>query len=409
MDPGLLVVLSLGAILFGAASSKLRSTPLTAPLVFVLLGFLVSDSALGLVSMPSETGVLHSLAEMALGLILFADAMHINVAALRRSHSTETRLLLIGLPLTVLCGTLAAVTIFPGLGLWNAAVLATIVTPTDAALGQGFVLNETVPAHLRRALNVESGLNDGLCLPILFVLLCLARVDAHPSMADYWTIFTVKQVLLGPLIGAASGLAGGWIFVKARSQGWMDAAHQRLGLVALALFCFGLANLIGGNGFLATFCAGITIRHFVRSPAPTGFLETESLLLALVTFFVFGLSLVPRAIPHIGWRSLVFAVLALTLVRIVPVVFSLIRQRLGWDGVLVLGWFGPRGVASIVFALVLLDGRSIEDVDVMFATAIITVALSILAHGATANPLARWYARRQAQEDRKPRIGTSEG
>ncbi len=396
MDAGLLVAIALGTIVFGLGSARLRSTPLTAPFVFALLGFLVSDSVLGLLSVESEAKSLHTVAEFALGLILFTDAMHINLATLRRSHSLEARLLMIGFPLSILVGTAAASLVFPDLGLWNAAVLATIVAPTDAALSQSFVLNKRVPSHLRQALNVESGLNDGLCLPLLFVLLCMARVDAHPSMATEWTVFTVKQVLLGPAVGISVGLGGGWLFARARSRGWMAEAHQRLSLVALALLAFGLAMVIGGNAFLATFCAGLTIKRFVRAPSPAGFLETESLLLSLVTFFVFGLSLMPRALPHIGWASLLFAVLALTVMRALPVALALATRSLGWDGVAVLAWFGPRGVASIVFALILLIGQSLDGVEVMFAAATVTIALSIVAHGATANPIAGWFAKRHS-------------
>lgn len=393
MDPGILVLVSLGTVLFGLASARLRRTPVTGPLVFTLLGLVAGESVLGLMPIDAGSATLHTVAELALGLILFSDATHVSLSALKRRRSIETRLLVFALPGSILVGGLLAKAILPELGNWDALLLATLVTPTDAVLGRAFLLDRRVPERIRLPLNVESGLNDGLCLPILFVILCLARVDAHPSMTSEWTMFTIRQVLVGPMVGALVGLAGGAAITRAHERGWMAPDHHRLSLVALATLAYGLALATGGNGFLATFCAGLSARRFARDRSVAGFLESESLALSLLSFFIFGLVLLPRSLPHMLGPAALFAVGSLVLQRMLPVAAALRSRTIPGRDIAVIGWFGPRGVATIVFILAVLDGPPVANAEIVVASAATTVAASLIAHGATGTPLARWCSR----------------
>lgn len=392
MSIPILAVVALALFLFGLISGRLERSPITPPMVFVGVGLLVSPFGLDLVTIDPENPFFHLLAELTLVLVLFTDASRIDLKRLREQHRIPLRMLGLGLPLTIVLGGAAAYFIFPDLGFWPALVLAAILAPTDAALGQAVVSNERVPVRIRQALNVESGLNDGIALPAVVILLsCMAH-----GGNDLF-LFTAKQVLLGPLVGVAVGYGGGRLLETMQEKGWVTHVFQDLSAVSLSLGAFAGAELIGGNGFLSAFIAGMTLGNCARSVCDClyEFGEAEGQLMTLLVFMVFGIALAPGALHHLEPNIVIYALLSLTLIRIVPVLVSLIGMSLRFDTRLFLGWFGPRGIASILFALLLLEetGAS-ETSELLLCVISVTVLFSVLLHGMTAYPGAIRYAER---------------
>ena len=368
---------------------------LTPPIFFVAVGYMVT--ALGAVHLEiGEKGV-HTLAELTLVLVLFTDASRIRFDLLRQSGGLPTRLLLIGLPLTIGLGTLVAVGLFPEFTLWEAALLAAVLAPTDAALGQAVVSSPRVPVRIRQALNVESGLNDGIALPLVLVFLstCSSAI-AGLGGTEYWLRFAALQVTLGPLVGWAVGRFGARLVERASNKEWMNHTFQHLSSLGLALFAFAAAELVHGNGFIAAFIAGLTLGNTASEELGeqlSEFAEAEGQLLTLLVFLVFGATMVP-AVLHLGPMPWIYGLLSLTVIRLVPVALSLIGAGLRPQTVLFLGWFGPRGIASILFGLLVVDASALAQRDDVFHVVVVTVLLSVVLHGATAYPGVGWYASR---------------
>lgn len=393
------IVIAVCILGFGLVSGRLQNSVITPPIVFVLFGLLVSPRALGWVEFEIDSGVIHTLAELTLILVLFTDAARIDLRLLRREHDLPVRLLVIGLPLTIVAGTLAAAVMLDTLTFWEAAVLAAILAPTDAALGQAVVSSERVPVRIRQALNVESGLNDGIALPVILILLSIAGAAGHSQSVTYWVQFAALQVILGPLVGIGVGYFGGKLIERATRIGWINHAFQDLSALGLSLLAFAGAELIGGNGFIAAFCAGLTLGNCSRAICTCvyEFAEAEGQLLTLLIFMVFGALMLPMTVDHFSWVVLAYGVLSLTLIRMVPVVISLVGAGLRWQTVSFLGWFGPRGIASILFALLVVDESQLPGREQILIVVMATVVLSVFAHGVTAYPGAKWYERQVAK------------
>lgn len=394
MDAMSVTVVALGIILFSLVSARLRQSVLTPPMVFVVFGLMVGDTGLRLFSFQFENEAVHLLAELTLVIVLFTDASRINLKLLYREHDLPIRLLTIGLPLSIAVGTVFAWWLFEDFGFWQAAVLAAIVAPTDAALAHAVVSNKLVPVRVRQTISVESGLNDGLCLPLFLVFLCGARLAEHPETTGYWIRFATLQIGLGPLVGIAIGYLGGNVIERASRQHWISHSFLELTTLALALVAYGAAELVGGNGFIAAFCAGLTVGTVSRAicSAIHEFADAEGQLLTLLVFFVVGAVLIPQAFENLSLNGVVFGVIALTVMRILPATIALSGTRLRHSTRWLIGWFGPRGVASIVFALILLEDSAVPARQEIFAVALLTVTLSVFGHGVTANPLAKLYA-----------------
>jgi NhaP-type Na+/H+ or K+/H+ antiporter len=334
--------------------------------------------------------------EIALSLVLFADAASINLSVLRQNEGLPLRLLGIGMPLTIALGSASAALLLTDLTFWEAAIVGTVLAPTDAALGQAVVSNQRVPIRVRQALNVEAGLNDGLSVPFLALFLTLAVAEEELQPASYWIRFALEQVGLGILVGVGVGLVGGWLVNWASKREWMTGSFRRLALLALAIIAWALADQMGGNGFIAAFVGGLAVGPTVESVGEQliRFTEAEGQLLNLSVFFIFGV-LVIGLFQSLSWEVAVYALLSLTVIRMLPVALSLLGTHLRGVSVLFMGWFGPRGLASIVLGLVvvtetpLLDGR--DEIGVVVA---LTVLLSVLLHGVTAAPLSAVYVRR---------------
>jgi sodium/hydrogen antiporter len=391
-----LLVLAAVMFVFGLVSRRLEGTVLTAPIFFVVAGALLGPAALGLVEFGLDEPTVLLLGEIALAIVLFTDAASINFSALQQYQELPLRLLGIGMPLTIALGTTTAALLLTNLTFWEAAIVGTVLAPTDAALGQAVVANRRVPVRVRQSLNVEAGLNDGLSVPFLALFLALALANEELQPASFWIRFALEQVGLGILVGVGVGLAGGWLVGRASQREWMTESFQRLALLVLAIFAWALADQIGGNGFIAAFVGGLAAGPTIERVGERliHFTEAEGQLLNLSVFFIFGV-LVIRVIQPFSWEVALYVVLSLTVIRMLPVALSLIGTHLGSVSVLFMGWFGPRGLASIVLGLIvaeeapLLAGR-----DEMMLVVALTVLLSVLLHEVTAAPLSAMYARR---------------
>ena len=393
MEEHLLIVVVATFILgFGLISGRLQKTVITPPMMFVLFGLLIGPTLFGVMDAEIENDVINFIAEITLIVILFTDASRIDLKLLRREHDIPIRLLAIGLPLTMVAGALVGALLFDALTFWEAVVLAIILAPTDAALGQAVVSSPQVPVRIRQALNVESGLNDGIALPVLLFFISLAG-SAENIGQGYWLQFAAAQIILGPIVGVAVAYAGGWLVAWAEAREWDDEAFQKLVALGLALLAFALAELIGGNGFIAAFCAGVTLGNLFSHVCSRlyEFIEAEGQLLTLVTFMIYGGVMVTPALEQLSWQILLYAILSLTVIRLIPVALSLSGMGLQLKTVLFLGWFGPRGIASIIYGLIILEEITLRGREPIFNVMVVTVLLSVFAHGLTAVPAANAY------------------
>ncbi len=380
---------------FGLVSRRLEGTILTAPIVFVAAGMVLGPAGLGLVQFGLDEHTVLLLGEIALALVLFTDAARINLSALRQNEGLPLRLLGIGMPLTIALGTATAALLLTDLTFWEAAIVGTVLAPTDAALGQAVVSNPRVPVRIRQALNVEAGLNDGLSVPFLALFLILA-VEEERLSANLWIRFALEQVGLGILVGVGVGLVGGWLVSLASRRAWMTGSFQRLALLALALIAWALADQIGGNGFIAAFVGGLAVGPTVERVGEQliRFTEAEGQLLNLSVFFIFGV-LAVGFMETSTWQVALYALLSLTVIRMLPVAASLLGTHLRGVSVLFAGWFGPRGLASIVLGLVVIaEAPQLAGAGEIELVVAWTVLLSVLLHGVTAAPLSAAYARR---------------
>jgi NhaP-type Na+/H+ or K+/H+ antiporter len=391
-----LLVLAAVVFAFGLVSRRLEGTILTAPLVFVVAGVILGPAGLGIAEFALDEHTVLFLGEIALAIVLFTDASRTNLGALHQNETMPLRLLGIGMPLTIVLGTAIAALVLTDLTFWEAAIVGVVLAPTDAALGQPVVSNPRVPARMRQALDVEAGLNDGLSVPFLALFLTLAEAEEEHLSATVWIRFALEQIGFGALVGVGVGLAGGWLVSRASRMGWMNESFQRLALLALAIISWALADTVGGNGFIAAFVGGLVVGPTVERTGERliRFTEAEGQLVNLSVFFIFGV-LTAGLIESLSWTIVLYALLSLTVIRMLPVALSLLGTRLRTVSVLFAGWFGPRGLASIVLGLIvveeapLLAGR--HEIEVVVA---LTVLLSVLLHGITSAPLAAMYARR---------------
>lgn len=387
-----LAVVSGCLALWGVVSARLERWDVSAPIAFVVLGLLASHGPIALIHVNLHSSTVRTLAEVTLALVLFADASRVNARQLVSAAALPIRLLCIGLPLTIAaCGATAAL-LFGGNGLWVAALIGAIVAPTDAALGASVMSDERVPARIRRVLNVESGLNDGVATP--FVNLFLAGAVTSEAVFGAQSVSTAVVDLLGGAgIGAGVGLVGGALLAWSRRRGWSSAEFRPLAILALALCAYSCAVVAGTNGFIAAFVGGMAFGSVAHSSADDSlrFVEEGGTLLSLLVWFAFGAVMLVPGFENATWRDVVFALLALTLLRMVPVGIALAGSGLDRATVTFVGWFGPRGLASVVFGLLAVDALAPGASKAVLAAVTVTVASSVLLHGITASPLAARY------------------
>jgi NhaP-type Na+/H+ or K+/H+ antiporter len=386
--------------LYSLISRRLEQTVVTAPIVFTVAGMLMFPALPAILKFGVNAGVLSWLAEIGLVLLLFTDASRTDTALLRCIGNLTVRLLSVGMLLTILLGAVAARLIFPHLSNWEAGILAAVLAPTDAGLGQIVVNSSRVPMRIRQALNVEAGLNDGLCVPFLMFFIALAAAKTEGRAASLMQ-FIVEQLGYGVLVGGGIGLVGGWLLGLAHRKGWMAESFQQIGVVALPLLCLVGSELVGASMFIAAFVAGLVVQFGFKEAGKHSveFAEEWGQLFNFSVFFLFGLMGV-RDWPQFSPALALYAALSLTVVRMLPVAIALIGTRLSLASVVFMGWFGPRGLASIVLGLVYLEQElHLPGEATIRLAVIVTVLLSIFAHGLSATPGIGLYSRKVASLD----------
>ncbi len=382
-------------IVYSLFTKAINRTVLTLPMIFTIIGLLMSEPIEMLAPTEVLDGTKRLVAEITLILVLFADASHVRFARLKKNYRLPLRMLVIAMPLSILFGTLVVSWLNPAGGIALALLTAAVLTPTDAALGQTVVSSPAVPAELSQTINVESGLNDGLALPFVLLGATLASGQMLGAATEGLVASVAAQIILGPL----AGIVIGWSIARA-----MDAAHERdlvmesaQGVVFLttAFAAYLGAEIVGGNGFIAAFVAGAVFGnsykhdpHFISE-----FMEGNGQLLTMSAFFIFGALLLPDGLAHMTGTAIAVAISFLTVVRIAPIVLSLSGTGMPLNHKLFLGWFGPRGLASILFTLIMMDEFEFPHENELLACVSLTVFLSILLHGLSATPLANRIGR----------------
>ena len=385
---------------WGMLSARLERFDVTAPITFVLAGVLLTHGILAPLGFAPTHEMVRGLAEATLVLVLFSDASRVRLRELRADAGLCLRLLGIGLPLTIGVGTLVALGLLRGMSIWLALLVGAALAPTDAALGAGVMTNPAVPARVRRLLNIESGLNDGIATPV--VLVAVAGVTVAATAGSSGPGAAVAELALGVLIGAAVGGAGGLVVRTARRRGWADGGFAGSAVLALAVCAYACALALHGNGFIAAFCGGLAFGAIGGRGGErlVPYVEETGALVSLLTWLAFGAVAVVPALENLTWQAVLYGVLSLTVIRMIPVAVALAGGRLDRAAVAFIGWFGPRGLASVVFALIALEELGEHAAGSAVTVIAFTVMLSVLAHGLTAEPLARRYGRlRPAEAD----------
>lgn len=390
-----LAVLAAFLLTYSILAGRFESRLLNGPLLFMLAGLLLGPAALDILLPQIDRAGLKALAELTLAIVLFSDAANANLKVLKAHEGLPLRLLLIGLPLTLLSGWLLGICLFPQLPLLELAILATILAPTDAALGKAVVSNPVVPPPVREGLNVESGLNDGICVPVLLVFLALLADTHSQAPLLLATELVIEELGIGALSGIAlTGLAWRLQRLAGRHQ-WQMPIWSQLTFPGLAVLCFAAAQALGGSGFIAAFVGGLLAGHLFAEQKHQLLEGSEEFasLLSVITWVIFGALVIPMAWSYFTLNIWLYALLSLTAIRILPVLLSLLGTRFNQETRWFIGWFGPRGLATIVFTVMVMDSP-MQNTGTVVATAICTVLLSVLLHGLSANPWAARLGRR---------------
>ncbi len=398
----LLLMLALLVLAYATVSNLIPKIALTAPLVFAAAGVLISTALTSSIHSDARELLKH-VAELTLVVVLFTDASRINARVLLDELGFPVRLLGIGMPLTILLGAVIAKLLFPAWSVWEATLLSAMLTPTDAALGQAVVESERVPQRIRQALNVESGLNDGIAVPIVLLFASLADAQVKVDSATTWLHFLSLQLSLGPLVGIAAGGLGGRLLETTFGRGWTSERYLKLSGIAIPVLAWAGATAIGGNGFIAAFCAGLAVgcsTTSVRSRIQE-FGEGEGTLLSMVAFLLFGATLVMPTLSAAQPHDWYYAALSLTVVRLLPVGIALIGMKNQPSTTIFLGWFGPRGLATLIFALLVSTEFDLPHGSRIFTIAVLTAIMSLILHGITSLPGANWYGSLMDKEDLK--------
>ena len=376
----LLLILGVVTFLFALVSSQFDNAFITPPMAFAGAGVLIALLLPNFVEEEFAKEALEFVAELTLVIVLFIDASRINLPLLIREHKIPVRLLGISLPLTVLLGAIVAGFMFDQFSIWEAALLAAILAPTDAALGQAVVSSPNVPVRIRQSLNVESGLNDGIVLPLVMLFAALASVsEGEGAEQSNWLVYWLMQVTLGPLVGIAVGFGGGYLLRLSKRLGLINENFLRLSGVAVALVAWAGAIQVGGNGFIAAFVGGMAISGFADSIGEPlrDFGEAEGQLFGLATFLLFGMIALVPAVENADTHCYLYAALSLTAIRMIPTVLSLIGLKLKPSTIVFLSWFGPRGLASLLFALLVMGEFNLPHGQKILTISVLTVVFSL--------------------------------
>lgn len=403
-DHIVILIIALLVLLYGYISKALSRLNISGPMVFTSFGLLLSPLGLNLTQVEVDSSFVKIIVEIALVLVLFADAALLDFKLLKQSWKIPARLLFIGLPITIVVGTYVATLIFPEEPLTYLLLLALLLTPTDAALGKAVVTDPKVPERIRLSINVESGLNDGIVFPIVLTAVAMILSGLTEAQDNGWMGYVVEQIIFGALVGGAVGYLGTKLTMKSVEKRWMELSYENLIPIALAILSFYLAESFGGNGFIAAFFAGLYAGNTCEKTRQhiEDFTETEGELFVLMSFFLFGLVFVPLTLPYITFDVVLYAFLSLTVLRILPVMICLIGAKLDLATMAFIAWFGPRGIASILYVLIVVhEIGTMEGYETIYAVVTLTVLMSILAHGLTAQPFANLYAKSHKEEHKE--------
>jgi NhaP-type Na+/H+ or K+/H+ antiporter len=385
---------SIALIAFAAVSGRLRGSAFTPAILFAGVGFLLGNEVLDTIGSGLDAGGIRRLAEVTLALVLFSDASSLDSRKLLREALFPARLLGIGLPLTIVFGSGLALWLFPELLFFEAIVLAVLLAPTDAALGQTVVSDKRLPTRVRQGLNVESGLNDGVCVPLLFAAVAFAELEEAPTFEGEIVVDLVKEVGIAVAAGIAVALVVGFVVTESKRRGWLDEAWAQVVPLAAAALAYSATTELGGSGFIAAFVAGLLYGRRVGEAtkhSSTRLMEEIGGVLSAATFFFFGAVLIGTGINDLDVSTVVYALLSLTVVRMVPVALSLIGSNTDRLTMAFTGWFGPRGLATIVFMLTIVEESDLIGTPRIVQVATVTVLFSVVAHGASAPWLTERY------------------
>lgn len=392
MTTSFIIYTAVALFAYGLLSKRLASTPISGPMVFVGLGFAAYAGGLIEPIRLAGTGIADVL-ELTLALLLFTDATKVQIRSWNSDMDLPTRLLTIGMPSTIVLGALVAILVLPSIGLIAALIVATILAPTDAALGNAVVTYRRVPIQIREALGIESGLNDGIALPILLFLLTLGE---EAEGVGLWSLF-FEEIGIGLLVGIGLGAGAALAIRFAITKSWIAHSWVGISLVAVAFFIFLVADDMGGSGFIAAYVGGNIFGRIVEPVEPSSgeFGTNLGTILTMISFLIFGVYILGPNLDFFTAQAVFYGILSLTAIRMIPVAISMIGTELRPPTVTYLGWFGPRGLASIIFAGVLVEGTSIGESELIVSIVVVTVTLSVVLHGMTApwgaERYATWY------------------
>lgn len=384
----LIAVIALLAFLYSILAGRIERSTVSGPMIFVGAGIIIGPLGLDWFHGPETRDDLRLMADLTLVMILFSDAANANLTTLKSRIKVPARMLLVGLPGVILLGFGAALVLFDVLTLFEAAILGTILAATDAALGKAVVTDKRLPGWIREGLNAESGLNDGLCVPILFIFIALA-LETAGRVAPVMVV--VQELGIGLIVGLGTTFVAAHLLRLCLRLGWVTEIWRQVTIGALALACFSMAQELHGSGYIAAFSGGLVFGYLMPDDKHDFVLGAEGIgeTLAMITWLMFGISVVGEVIGAMTWQIIVYAVLSLTAVRMLPIYLSLSGTGAATRDKLFIGWFGPRGLASIVFAIIVLDS-GLPGGPFIALVVIMTVFLSLIAHGITAKPMTAW-------------------
>ena len=391
-----LAILALFIFLYSMVAGRIERSVISGPMIFVVAGFLMGPFGLGWFDGDATSLDLRTFADLTLALILFLDASNANMSVLKRQIRIPARMLLLGLPGSIVLGFGFAVLMFKGWSLYEAAILATMLAATDAALGKAVITNKAVPAPIREGLNVESGLNDGICVPILLFFIAMEIGGEHGGSETSALLLLAEELGIGMAVGLSLAGVGELLLRWCFKQGWVTQIWKQVTVVGLAIACFSIADSLHGSGYIAAFTGGLLFGYLAKEHTHELVLAAEGTgeTLALVTWMMFGTMIISPLLGFFTWEVAVYALLSLTVIRVVPVFLSLAGTGESVSSRLFLGWFGPRGLASIVFAIIVLD-KKVPGAETMALVVVCTVLMSLVAHGISAYPLAKWIGRKE--------------
>ena len=391
-----LAILTIFAFSYCLIAGRVENSMISGPMVFVVVGFVLGPEMLGWLGKSVDGSGMRVFADLTLAVVLFCDASNSNLSILKRHIAIPSRMLLYGLPGAILMGFAVGYLLFPNLSVYEVAALATMLAATDAALGKAVVTSPIVPSKLREGLNIESGLNDGICVPILFVFLALAAGSVAEGQVTHIAFeFLLEELGIGLIVGFSASYLASKLIHYCYSKNWITEIWSQNIVLSLALCCFAIAQSLEGSGYIAAFSGGLLFGYLMKEHKHKMILPTEGIgeILALLTWMLFGAVIISRAFEAFTWTMLIYALLSLTVVRMLPIFLSLGLKGENVASRLFLGWFGPRGLASIVFVVIMLE-RDLPGGEFMAMTVICTVFISLILHGMTAKPLSKWISSR---------------